>query len=125
MQNVKHVSAQLSAHFRLSSTLSPLLNDVAYHTSRVLYFNAVESLMYVMVYSWPNLSYAVGAVNRYLANSGHQHSKAVQWILRYLSSFIDVCLHLGVTRDGISGYVDSDYLIIWWSLFFYWIYFYH
>ncbi|KAG8491630.1 hypothetical protein CXB51_014990 [Gossypium anomalum] len=56
-----------------------------------------------------DLSYAVSAVSRYMANPGKEHLKAVQWILRYLQGTTDVCLQFGRTRDGVIGYVDADF----------------
>jgi len=37
--------------------------------SRVLYSNAVGSLMYAMVYTRPNLTYAVNTVSWFMSNS--------------------------------------------------------
>ncbi|KAG8486720.1 hypothetical protein CXB51_020276 [Gossypium anomalum] len=69
----------------------------------------VGSLMYAMVYSRPDLSYAVSAVSKYMANPDKEHWKAVQWILRYLGGTTDVCLQFGRTEDGVIGYVDADF----------------
>ncbi|PHT76169.1 hypothetical protein T459_19691 [Capsicum annuum] len=35
--------------------------------------------------------------------------KAVQWIFRYLHGCADVCLQFGRNKDGVIGYVDSDF----------------
>ncbi|KAG8501650.1 hypothetical protein CXB51_004779 [Gossypium anomalum] len=99
----------LAAHFRLSSALSPQSDDEIEYMSHVPYSNAVGSLMYAMVCSRPDLSYAVSAVSRYMANPGKEHWKAVQWILRYLRGTTDVCLQFGRTEDGVIGYVDADF----------------
>ncbi|KAG8498697.1 hypothetical protein CXB51_005124 [Gossypium anomalum] len=66
-----------------SSALSPQSDDKTEYMSHVPYSSAVGSLMYAMVCSRPDLSYAVSAVSRYMANPGKEHWKAVQWILRY------------------------------------------
>ena len=92
MQNAKPVSTLLAAHFRLSSALSPQSDDEIDYMSRVPYSSAVGSLMYAMVCSRPDLSYAVSAVSRYMANPGKEHWKAVQWIFRYLRNSTDACL---------------------------------
>ncbi|KAG8501913.1 hypothetical protein CXB51_004578 [Gossypium anomalum] len=96
-------------HFRLSSALSPQSDDEIKYMSHVPYSSAVGSLMYAMVCSRPDLSYAVSAVSRYMANPGKEHWKAVQWILRYLRGTTDVCLQFGRTEDGVIGYVDADF----------------
>ncbi|KAG8492435.1 hypothetical protein CXB51_009718 [Gossypium anomalum] len=64
---------------------------------------------YFPVVSRPDLSYAVSAVSRYMANPGKEHWKVVQWILRYLRGTTDVCLQFGRTEDGVIGYVDADF----------------
>ncbi|KAG8490319.1 hypothetical protein CXB51_016103 [Gossypium anomalum] len=109
MRSAKPVSTPLAAHFRLSSALSPQSDDEIEYMSHVPYSSAVGSLMYAMVCSRPDLSYAVSAVSRYMANPGKEHWKAVQWILRCLRGTTDVCLQFGRTEDGVIGYVDADF----------------
>ncbi|KAG8496414.1 hypothetical protein CXB51_007522 [Gossypium anomalum] len=105
MRSAKPLSTPLAAHFRLSSALSPQSDDEIEYMSHVPYSSAVGSLMYAMVCSRPDLSYAVSAVSRYMANPGKEHWKAVQWILRYLRGTTDVCLQFGRTEDGV---IDLD-----------------
>ncbi|KAG8472156.1 hypothetical protein CXB51_036420 [Gossypium anomalum] len=64
MRSAKPVSTPLAAHFRLSSTLSPQSDDEIEYMSHVPYSSAVGSLMYAMVCSRPDLSYAVSAFGR-------------------------------------------------------------
>ncbi|KAG8474963.1 hypothetical protein CXB51_031688 [Gossypium anomalum] len=110
MQSAKPVSTPLAAHFRLSSALSPQSDDKIKYMSHVPYFSVVGSLMYAMVYSLPDLSYAVSAVSRYMANPGKEHWKAIQWILRYLRGTTDVYIQFARTKDGVIGYVDADFV---------------
>ncbi|KAG8503622.1 hypothetical protein CXB51_001566 [Gossypium anomalum] len=72
-------------------------------------FPKVGSLMYAMVCSRPDLSYAVSAVSKYMTNPSKEHWKAVQWILRYLRGTTDVCLQFGRTEHGVIGYVDAGF----------------
>ena len=69
----------------------------------------VGYLMYVMVCSRPNLSYAMSLVSRYMANPGKEHWKAFQWIFRYLRGTSNACLNFGKTDEGLAGYVDSEF----------------
>ncbi|KAG8477717.1 hypothetical protein CXB51_027597 [Gossypium anomalum] len=64
MQSAKPVSTPLAAHFRLSSALSLQSDDEIEYMSHVPYSSAVGSLMYAMVCSRPDLSYAVSAFGR-------------------------------------------------------------
>ena len=109
MREHKGVSTPLASHFRLSSALCPESDYDIEYMSRVPYSSAVGSLMYAMVCSRPDLSHALSVVSRYMANPGKEHWKAVQWIFRYLRGTFNACLQFGKSRDGLIGYVDSDY----------------
>jgi hypothetical protein len=52
--------------------------------ARVPYANAIASLMYAMMCTWPDICYAVGLVSRFQSNPGQNHWKAIKRILRYL-----------------------------------------
>jgi ATP-binding cassette subfamily B (MDR/TAP) protein 1 len=103
------VSTPLAAHFRLSLDLCLDLDDEIEYMSRVPYSNAVGSLMYVMVCSRPDLSHALNVASRFMANPSKEHWRVVQWIFRYLRGTSNACLQFGKSRDGLVGYVDSDY----------------
>ena len=109
MQNVKLVSTPLATHFRFSYVLSPQLEDDVNYMSRVPKSSVVGSLMFVVIFTHPDLSYVVSVVSKYMANLGKEHWKAVKWIFKYLCSSFDVCFHFGRTRDGVIGYVNSDF----------------
>jgi hypothetical protein len=72
MHDSNPVSTPIAPHFKLSSTQCPTKNDLKY-MSKVPYSSVVGSLMYVMVCSCPELSYAMSLVSRYMANSGKTH----------------------------------------------------
>ena len=109
MDNAKPVSTPLASHFKLSASQCAETDDDYKYMSKVPYSSAVGSLMYAMVCSRPDLSHAMSVVSRYMANSGKEHWKAVQWIFRYLRGSSSACLCFGKSRDGLVGYVDSDY----------------
>ena len=77
--------------------------------SKVSYSSAVGSLMYAMVCSRLDLSYAMSLVSRYMSNPSKEHWKAVQWIFRYIRGTTYSCLKFERTDQGLIGYVDSDY----------------
>jgi hypothetical protein len=77
--------------------------------SKVTYYSAIGSLMYAMVCSRPDLSYAMSIVSIYMSNPGKEHWRAVQWIFRFFRGTTDHCLQFGRTAKGLIGYVDSDY----------------
>ncbi|GJS21072.1 retrovirus-related pol polyprotein from transposon TNT 1-94 [Tanacetum coccineum] len=80
--------------------------------SKVPYANTVQSLMYLMVCTRPDIAYAVSVVSKYLANPGKNHWEAVKWILKYLRGTTNVGLVYGTYRGNhvdVTGFVDSDY----------------
>ncbi|GJY97734.1 hypothetical protein Tco_0514644, partial [Tanacetum coccineum] len=105
----KPVNTPLAAHFKLSSALCPQSDADDKYMSKVPYSSVVGSLMYAMVCSRPDLSYALSVVSRYMADPGKKHWKAVQWIFRYLRGTSNVCLEFQKAKYGLVGYVDSDY----------------
>ena len=57
---------------------------------KVPYASLVGSLIYVILCTRPDISYAVGMVSRYQSNPGKAHWKAVKRILRYLKGTMDI-----------------------------------
>jgi hypothetical protein len=110
LSDAKKVTTPIAPHFKLSSTQCPVTDEDIEYMSRVPYSNVVGSLMYVMVCSHPDFSYAMSLVSRYMANAGKEHWKAIQWIFRYLRGTSKACLKFGRTAKGLIGYVDSDYV---------------
>jgi hypothetical protein len=109
MHDAKSISTPIAPHFKLSALQCPSTDGDIEYMSRVPYSSAVGSLMYAMVCSHPDLSYALSLVSRYMSNTGKEHWKAVQWIFRYLRGTSKACLKFGKTGEGLAGYVDSDF----------------
>lgn len=51
---------------------------------RVSYASAIKSLMFVMIYTRPDISYAIEVVSRYQPNLQKEHYVIVKHILKYL-----------------------------------------
>jgi len=82
MKNVKPVSIPLASHFKLSKEECPKTQEEMAHMAKVPYASGVGSLMYAMVYTRPDISHAVGVVNRHMNVLGNQNWMVVKWILR-------------------------------------------
>ncbi|WVZ96798.1 LOW QUALITY PROTEIN: hypothetical protein U9M48_042389 [Paspalum notatum var. saurae] len=108
MHDLKPVSTPIASHFKLSSSQYPSTDSDFEYMSRIPYSSAVGSLMYAMVCSRPDLSYATSLVSRYMANPGKEHWNAVKWILRYLRGTSDAYLQFGRNREGLV-YVNSEH----------------
>jgi hypothetical protein len=73
MHNVKAISTPIAPYFKLSATQCPSTDQDIEYMSRVSYSSVVGSLMYVMVCSCPDLSYAMSFVIRYMSNPGKEY----------------------------------------------------
>ncbi|XP_039687828.1 secreted RxLR effector protein 161-like [Medicago truncatula] len=77
------------------------------------YASGVGSIMYGMVCSRPDLSYAISVISRFMANLGQVHWQALKWVLRYLNESLKGCLRYTRSqpgREALEGYVDVDYV---------------
>ncbi|KAH9699504.1 hypothetical protein KPL71_024380 [Citrus sinensis] len=77
--------------------------------SRVPYASAVGSLMFAMICTRPDITQAMGAVSRYMANPGGEHWIVMKRILRYIRGTSDVALCYGGSEFTVRGYVDSNF----------------
>lgn len=114
LDNAKSVTTPLAHHFKLSASNSPKDQETEHKAfmSTVPYSQAVGSLMYLMVSTRPDLSYATSLVSRYMSNPGKRHWEAIKWVLRYLNGTREATLHYrrnDLTANEVYGYVDSDF----------------
>ncbi|KAK8997995.1 hypothetical protein V6N11_012529 [Hibiscus sabdariffa] len=78
--------------------------------SQISYASAIRSIMYAMICTRPDLSYALSMTSRYQANPGEGHWIAVKNILKYLRRTKDVFLVYGGEEElGIKGYIDASF----------------
>jgi len=72
------------------------------------YQSAVGSLMYAMLGSRPDISYAVAKVSQFSTKPNPTHRTAVKRIFRYLAGTANRGLCYGIDGEG-SGYTDADW----------------
>ncbi|KAK8540294.1 hypothetical protein V6N12_046581 [Hibiscus sabdariffa] len=78
--------------------------------SQIPYASAIGSIMYAMICTHPDLSYALSMTSRYQANPGEGHWVAVKNILKYLRRTKDVFLVFGGKEQlSIKGYTDASF----------------
>ena len=66
--------------------------------------------MFAMVSTEPDIEYAMGMVNMYIANLGKRHLEVVKHILQYLKGTTSKCLCFGNSELSIDGYSNFDYV---------------
>lgn len=96
--------APMEARLKLSKDSGSLEVD----TTR--YCSLVGSLRY-LVHTWPDISFAVGYVSRYMERPQQERMVAVKHLLRYIAGAIDFGLlysKQGNDELCLNGYSDSD-----------------
>ena len=109
MQNAKKGFLPFRHGVPLSKDQCPKTDQEKEEMRAVPYASAVGSLMYAMLCTRPDISYAVGMVARYQANPGQAHWTAVKHILKYLKRTRDY--QLVYQSDSLMplGYTDLDF----------------
>ena len=94
----------------LSKTQNPSTPDEKRRTDKIMYASAIRSIMYAMVCTRPDVSYALSATSRYQANPGESHWIAVKNILKYLRRTKDMFLVYGDEDEiVVIGYTDASF----------------
>ena len=68
----------------LSKSMCPKTQDERTHMNMTSYASAIGSIMYAMLYTRPDISYALSVTSRYQSNLGEGHWVTVKNILNYL-----------------------------------------
>lgn len=92
-------------HTNLSSSVDNTLGE-----DEVPYRQAVGSLLFAAIVSRPDISYAVGAVSRYLSNHTQTHWNAVKRIFQYLKDTPNLGIKYRKTESlQLIGYSDANF----------------
>lgn len=103
MTEAKPTGTPLSTNTKLTADGEPL--DVCTYG----YAQLVGSLMYLSICTRPDISQAVGALARYMANPTVAHWQAAKTVLRYLAGTADFGITFGAGTPGLTAYCDADY----------------
>ncbi|KAL4351912.1 hypothetical protein GQ457_06G010610 [Hibiscus cannabinus] len=94
----------------LSKEMCPSTPQERERMSQIPYASAIGSIMYAMICTRPDLSYALSMTSRYQANPGEGHWTAVKNILNYLRRTKDVFLVYGGEEEfRIKGYTNVSF----------------
>jgi hypothetical protein len=78
--------------------------------SKVPYASAIGSIMYAMISTYPDVSYALSATSRYQSDPGESHRTTVKNILKYLRRTKYVFLVYGGEEElTVKGYTDARF----------------
>ncbi|RVX19694.1 Retrovirus-related Pol polyprotein from transposon TNT 1-94 [Vitis vinifera] len=111
IEKINNLNKQLSKQFAmkdLGATKQILgMRIIRDKTNGTLKLSQSEYVKKVL--SRPDISHAVGVVNRFMSRPGKQHWEAVKWILRYVKGSLDTCLCFTGASLKLQGYVDADF----------------
>ena len=110
MQDAKKGFLPMSHGISLSKTQSPTTPDERRRMDGIPYALAVGSIMYAMVCTRPDVSFALSVVGRYQADPGESHWTAVKNILKYLRRTKDMFLVYGGEDElVVKSYTDASF----------------
>lgn len=104
MADCKPVATPTDMSHKLSSIVEP-----GAELTNVPYQEVVDSLLYLVQGSRPDLAFAVSNASRFNTIHGTAHWTAVKRILRYLRATIAYRIKYKFSDETINGYVDSDW----------------
>ena len=92
MHDCKPMDTPIERNFSLSLDMCLKSIEEKEQMSKVPYSSAIQSLMYAMMCTRPNICYVVGLASIFQSNPGMKHWMAVKRILRYLKGTSDYVL---------------------------------
>src|SRR5665213_1128624 len=101
----------MSRGINFSKAQCPTSSEEKSNMDKVPNASAVGSIMYAMVCTRPNVSYALNVLSRYQSNLGDPHWQAVKTILNYLRRTKDQFLVYGGEDNGlvVTGYTNASF----------------
>ena len=93
----------------LSSNQRPKTNAEIERLRGIPYASVVESLIYAMLCTRPDICFVVGMVSRYQSDPGEEHWIAAKHIFKYLQRTRDYMLVYHDESLEPIGYSDSDF----------------
>ncbi|GJX02653.1 zinc finger, CCHC-type containing protein [Tanacetum coccineum] len=101
---IKH---EMSTPMDTSEKLMPNNGQVV---SQLEYSRVIGCLIYAMTCTRPNIAFVVGKLSMYTSNSGTQHWKAIQRVLKYLKKTMDYRLTYTGYPLVLEGYTDASWI---------------
>ncbi|WVZ63555.1 hypothetical protein U9M48_013178 [Paspalum notatum var. saurae] len=94
----------------LSTTQCPSTTDEQKRMSEIPYASAIGSIMYAMICTRPDVSFALSVTSRYQSCPGEGHWIAIKSILKYLRRTKDAFLVFGGEEElVVKGYTDASF----------------
>ena len=110
MEEAKKGFLPMSQGIHLSKTQCPLTTDEREHMSRIPYASAIGSIMYAMICTHSDISYAHSVTRRYQSDPGEGHLTVVKNVFKYLRRTKDMFLVYGGEEEHVvTCYTDASF----------------
>ena len=109
MEQSKRGYIPMVSGITLSKSLCPQTQYERTRMNMIPYASAIGSIMYVRLYTRPDVSYALSVTSRYQSDPGMGHWVAIKYILKYLRRTKDVFLIYGDGDLIVEGYSDANF----------------
>lgn len=108
VQDAKTRNSTLLCDLKLTKEDSPTTDEEKKQMATAPYASVAGSLMYVMVCTRFENSFAMGVVSRFFSNPGVKHWEAMKWLLRYLNGTSSMGLYFWKKGVKLEVFVDDD-----------------
>jgi hypothetical protein len=110
MEGSKRGFLPVSHGVHLTKAMCPKSQPEKDRMSGIPYASAIGSIMYAMICTRPDVSYALSSTSRYQSDPGEGHWTAVKTILKYLRRTKDAFLvYGGVNELSVKGFTDASF----------------
>jgi hypothetical protein len=111
MENAKKGMLPMSHGTVLSKNQCPQTADERVQMTSVPFASAIGSIMYAMICTRPDVSFALSVSSRYQSNPGMGHWTVVKNILKYLNRTKEMFVVFGGDEELIvKGYTDASFM---------------
>ena len=94
MKNSKRELLPLKHGIHLSKKMCPSAPEEIQRISKISYASTIESFMYAILYTRPDIALTVSVISKYQSNPDEEYCIAVKNILKYLRKIKDIFLIL-------------------------------
>ena len=110
LTNTKPVNIPMDPNVVYSSQQSPTTPNQLARMKGVPYNEAIGSVLWPAVVSWPDIAYAIGVLSQFIQNLGQSHWEALKRVISYLNTTKDLWLTFGGgSKDLTEGFSDADW----------------
>ena len=95
IKNSKKCLIPMRHEISLSRSMPPNTLEERANMDRIPYASMIGSIMYVMLYTRPDIALALSVISKYQANPALEHQKVIKYIIKYLRRTNDLLLVYG------------------------------